>query len=512
MLLVGGMIWAVKPLTHGKSPAVAAEPDTSMPKAEVAEEEHLPAVPALADAPVVVTTVVKAAPPRPLTPPAPKAEPKKIEVAPSPAKPPVPAAVAAVQTNATQKRTFKRRHFTTDEDLRKQLVLVPELTLKSISLKSRVLLATAPKTKKYTAEDMPDFAGLPMRMGVDCQLGKEAAENLQILSRKLRTIIAATIPKDGIDTRPNPIALRSALFDDQKSERPEWFQAEAIPTLQQFLMGENKPLRLLLVDILNEIKDRTSSRALAQRALYDLAPEVREAAVRALHGRPHDEYRSQLLDAFRYPWSPVADHAAEALVALDDCQVVPMLVDLLPEPDPSSPFRRSPNQPKEVRELVRVNHLANCLMCHAQSLVSTDPVRGLVPSPSQPLPPPIAPTQYYEGSTGPFVRADVTYLQQDFSVAQPVPSPGAWPVGQRFDYLVRTRIVAWPNKRPARSGEEIFKDDKRSDLPVDGVEEASYEQREAVLFALRELTGKDLGASSDNWRRVFGGGRLVTAE
>ena len=119
-----------------------------------------------------------------------------------------------------------------------------------------------------------------------------------------------------------------------------------------------------------------------------------------------------------------------------------------------------------MREVVRVNHLRNCLLCHAPATTATDPVRGLVPSPGQPLPPPFS-VPYYEGQIGLFVRADVTYLRQDFSVPQPVAKPGNWPVHQRYDYLVRTRYP---------TDEEL-----RRPAPK------TYPQREAVRWALREM-------------------------
>ncbi len=119
-----------------------------------------------------------------------------------------------------------------------------------------------------------------------------------------------------------------------------------------------------------------------------------------------------------------------------------------------------------VREVVRVNHLRNCLLCHAPATGRIGPVPGLVPSPEQPLPSPFS-AAYYSGSSGTFVRADVTYLRQDFSVPQPVARPGNWPTYQRYDYLVRTRY-------PTR--EELAKEPP-----------ATYPQREAVRWALREL-------------------------
>ena len=86
------------------------------------------------------------------------------------------------------------------------------------------------------------------------------------------------------------------------------------------------------------------------------------------------------------------------------------------------------------RELVRINHLSNCMLCHAPSLSKDDLVRGRVPMPGED-PPPL----YYGEVTGLFVRADTTYLRQDFSVVQPVAGAGKWPGDERFDYMVRTR-------------------------------------------------------------------------
>src|SRR5436305_14561884 len=97
------------------------------------------------------------------------------------------------------------------------------------------------------------------------------------------------------------------------------------------------------------------------------------------------------------------------------------------------------------------------------------------------LPPP---KQYYGGETlGLFVRAEVTYLRQDFSVTQPVEAADPWPTQQRFDYLVSER----PADEHGRG---------RGDTPEAGEESgrgpavAGYPQRESVLFALRELTCK----------------------
>jgi hypothetical protein len=228
---------------------------------------------------------------------------------------------------------------------------------------------------------------------------------------------------------------------------------------------------------------------------------VREAAVRALKDRPRKEYEGWLFSALRYPWRPVVSHAAEALVALDLKQSVPVLVGELGQPDPSVPFEVELPKKKKltvVRELVRVNHLGNCLLCHAQSLAQTDLVRGAVPTPDEPLPGPVTTPAYYKKKTGAFVRGDITYLQQDFSVYQPVANPGNWPAYQRYDYLVRLRRVT-PRELAAFKALQS----KLGDRPLS-------DQKRAILFALRELTGNDLGTSVEAWKEKFGTAELRT--
>jgi hypothetical protein len=144
-------------------------------------------------------------------------------------------------------------------------------------------------------------------------------------------------------------------------------------------------------------------------------------------------------------------------------------VDLLDLPSPSAPVWDARTNQDTVRELVRVNHLRNCLLCHAPSANKEDgPVRGLVPTPGEALP-----VQYYESQGGDFVRADITFLRQDFSVNLPESDTGPWPREQRYDFVTR--------------------------LPS-----GNYPQRGAVLSALRGLTGKDGGASSAHWRELLG--------
>jgi hypothetical protein len=197
------------------------------------------------------------------------------------------------------------------------------------------------------------------------------------------------------------------------------------------------------------------------------------------------EYLPFLLNGLRYPWAPVNFHAAEALVALDADAVVPELVKLLDAPDPCAPFEveRDGKKVTVVRELVRLNHNANCLLCHAPSLRPTDLVRGAVPSPSEPLPPRFSPAYYYGRGTsrdGLLVRASTTYLRQDFSEVLPVPHPGKWPEQQRFDFLVRVRSLTESELTAWRARERL------AGPPA---------SRQAVLYALQALAGPDAPAA-----------------
>ena len=258
----------------------------------------------------------------------------------------------------------------------------------------------------------------------------------------------------------------------------------------QMLQPEDSPIRALLVEVLAKIKGTEASVALAQRAVFDLSPGIREKAVQALADRPRAEFQKVLLETLRFPWAPAADHAAEALAALRLTDLQPDLVNLLKEPAPGLPYEGEVNGFKSpvMREIVRMNHLSNCCLCHALSTSAGDLVRGRVPTPGQEMREP-----YYGESTGTFVRADITFLRQDFSLVQPVANPGKWGGQQRFDYLVRTRKAT-----PMEAGLlRKMQNGKKS--------EETYPQREAALFALRELSGRDLGSKSESWLPLLKG-------
>jgi hypothetical protein len=313
-----------------------------------------------------------------------------------------------------------------------------------------------------------DLDGLPVRGASECHLSAEAAKRVDDISKLLRRLTArGRVRTDEIDEE------WAADVDDGRiikflSDKKDLLKEDNVSVLVQMLQTQGPQTRSQLIKMLASIKGSRSGAALAQRALFDLSPQLRDAAVLALKDRAPDEYRQALLDGFRHPWPPAAEHAAEALVALDDRGAIPNLKAMLDLPDPSAPVRDD-KQKWVVPELVKVNHLRNCLLCHAASHSTQDLVRGLVPKPGQELP-----QAYNESREGEFVRADVTYLRQDFSVMERVAQPAKWPAVQRFDYVVR--------RRPATDQEIMDMAD------VGRPDEPTYPQREAIKFALDRLT------------------------
>jgi hypothetical protein len=144
-----------------------------------------------------------------------------------------------------------------------------------------------------------------------------------------------------------------------------------------------------------------------------------------------------------------------------------------------------------VRELVRVNHNRNCLMCHSPSGDSVAPttLTAGVPIPGQQINPP---SQGY-GQSIPevLVRIDVTYLRQDFSLMQAVADAHPWPEMQRFDFLVRKRVL---DKDEAVAFKEKLE-------PRESGRLSPYHR--AALVALRDLTGRDTEPSAAAWRKLL---------
>src|SRR5262249_35259715 len=107
------------------------------------------------------------------------------------------------------------------------------------------------------------------------------------------------------------VTYQLAASVDKTLQGQAWRDAVAVRAQEQMLLPESSPVRMALVASLAGTKGPAAAAALARRAVFDLDPEVREAAVRALKSRPAAEYRAELVAGLRYPWPAFADHAAE---------------------------------------------------------------------------------------------------------------------------------------------------------------------------------------------------------
>jgi HEAT repeat protein len=405
--------------------------------------------------------------------------------------------VRTVKTVARHPGELKRRRILKEEELREQLAKMPEVGL-SRADRQAMIRSYETASGTGTLDFQPgvlfdvrrDLTNMPVRPAHLRQLDSNAGATLGTLSKKLHAYVDLAGAKDAQGQRPDPAALRQIMREEKHGKRLEWLRPEAVPVLRQLLIHEQTPIRRLLIELLTEITGSRAGELLAERAVFDLDPALRAAAVDALRLRPFDEFRQYLVGTLRYPWSPAADHAAEALAAIDDQEVIPQLVMLLNQPDPAAPFTGTRGGQYQ-RELVRVNHVGNCMMCHAAAMTMQEPVLGIAPGTSRRVTPGGWGGGGGGGQTAPFwVRADVTFFRQDFSESIPYGQRGvaaAQPT-RRFDYLVRTRQLG-------------AKETRRQQSQHDG--QAGYEQREAVLFALRELTGKDPGKDYDDWLALY---------
>jgi hypothetical protein len=267
----------------------------------------------------------------------------------------------------------------------------------------------------------------------------------------------------------------------------------------QMLAPEPVAKRRELVGQLTGIQHTEATQALGRLAVFSLEKEIRDAAVAALKDRPSQDYTAVLLQGLRYPWPEFARYATEAAVRLERRDLVPDLVDFLDEPDPRAPVERDMAGRKApvVRELVRLNHHHNCITCHAPAI--SDPnfkkygfTSDFVNAPVS-IPAPSTSPSYFGGPSFPdlAVRADVTYLRQDFSLMQ---KPSAAMTGaqtERFDFLVRVRAV----KPQDVAAYKAWKDKQ-------GPNYVSPNHRFA-LAALGRLTGIDGGETAAGWREAL---------
>ncbi|MBY0512978.1 MAG: HEAT repeat domain-containing protein, partial [Gemmataceae bacterium] len=309
------------------------------------------------------------------------------------------------------------------------------------------------------AKGRDDLAGLPFKVGNAADLGPTRAGDVEKHSAPLRKVVQDSSPGGTVE----PNKLYAALLDGKAApgNDPAWTTDAAVPGVQKLLQHESKYVRRLAVEALRKNPSPAATELLCRWAVFDVDPENRAAAVNALGERKNDRaaIKTHLLDLIRYPWPRAAEHAAEALVALRMVEAVPNLVVLLDLPDPDAPEKAADGTSYR-REMVRTNTARNCLLCHTPS-PGAEPLRGVD----------------YKNQAA---SATSTYLRHDFSAGLPVTAGGkAGP--QRYDFVAGVFPVATPGPSPDPSP-----------------------YREAVLWALRHLTGENLGTTAAAWAKYRG--------
>jgi hypothetical protein len=344
--------------------------------------------------------------------------------------------------------------------------------------------AVASRSRGELLAMVPPIANLPFLGDDQCHIEPGTAEFVAKVSQSVQKI------QPTFERRVHSTAVSHALV--QWLDDPQWRRPEAVRTITQIFQVENDRVRLRLVEYLAAVPGPEAGKGLVDRAVFDLNPDVRADAVAALAKRPLADYREHLPAAFRHPWPAAARHAAEAVVKLNRPELTVELEKLAPLPDPRLAVRNEQGKWLQT-EMVRINHLSNCMLCHPTTgrpgtsetmavnfsapdatAAKFDPSIGLVafvPASDSKLPG----QAYGPSSEGPTtqIRADIVYLRQDFSLLHQTTAYDPWPIMQRYDYVVRTR--------PATE-EEIARAVSAAERGPE-----SYPQRDALDFALAHL-------------------------
>lgn len=353
-----------------------------------------------------------------------------------------------------------------------------------------------------------DLAGLPFRMGDACRTEEEQATLFSTTARDFRRLALVLSQREKGGSPDTKEALWRLVREPGARAQPAAKDKKAMPRIaadkqdkafvaaaMQILGAESAAFRVSLARFLANVPNAEASQALARLAIFAPEPEVRSAALVSLKNRPAGEYTGILLQGFEYPLPAVAERSADALVTLKRKDVAVNLIKVLDQPDPRLPVKKDVDNVEVhvVRELVKVNHHRNCLLCHAPGNTQDVPkgvLRVPVPLPSEPLPT----VQYYQSeppAPNIVVRVDVTYLRQDFSMLMPVNDAKPWPDRQRFDFLVRARELT--PKQAAEFRELAAKQTAGEPSPY----------HRAAIDALRRLTGRDAEPTAPAWRKAL---------
>ncbi len=379
-------------------------------------------------------------------------------------------------------------------------------------------LKTPERFIELLMENRPDLAGLPFILGAACRQKNHERKEFS------EAVALVRMSADGPEQTPKHFW---ECYDESRKIQREHAKAgharivcadrSCVAALMQRLAAESAPLRKSLAERLpsfdkSDEDKKEVTRALTRLAVFAPEAEVRRMATDLLRPRDTSPATEIIVRGLHYPWPSVATNAAELVAQLKRRDLAVELVNLLEEPEPRAPRLREikGRNVSVVREVVRVNHLRNCLLCHPpgdwpgkdlelrerrlargklRDVAIEDVSLGAIPPPGHELP--MEPAGYdFASARQTEIRADITYLRQDFSLLLKVPGAAPWPKLQRFDFMVRVRALS---DAEAKAAHAEF---------AGGAATSLY--RQAALSALRLLSGRDGGTTAGGWRAALG--------
>ena len=346
----------------------------------------------------------------------------------------------------------------------------------------------------------PETRGMPFVMGDACRMDAGKSQSFQTNVEAVRQSLDMDSPRRAHGELDDTHAQFWNTYSAQTAANGANSEA-GIAALTQMIAPERAALRKTLVQRMSQSNRADATRALARAAVFDRDSDVRELAIHHLKNRDNGlakETKEILMQGMRYPMLSVAKQAALAVLVLDrNKELLPELVAMLDEPAPGDPVEKNVDDKAvcTVREVVRVNHHRNCLLCHSPSQTGQpNEVPGVIPTPGMPFAQSASEAYGSAQSQGdPMIRADTTYLRQDFSVLMPVENAAPWPDKQRFDFMVRTRVV---------DGAELNVLQER----VRARAGAPTDHQKTVHLLLKQMTGQDAAPNRAAWERVLKNG------
>jgi hypothetical protein len=340
-----------------------------------------------------------------------------------------------------------------------------------------------------------ELRGLPFIMGDACRQNKPKAISFQASVSAVRDGLEFDSGRFGRNGDPKEHTVFWSTYMSGTGQQGIDTD-HGIAALTQILGPERISMRASLIEKLKQSNHREATRAIARAAVFDSDPAIRYSATAALKDRPKADYDEVLMHGLRYPLPNVANQAAQVMLVLERKDLLPKVAAYLDEAAPGDPIPAKVDGKDVcvVNEVVKINHHRNCLLCHPPSATgATEEVPGVIPIPGVPFP--TSPKDAYGSAQSlgePMVRADTTYLRQDFSVMMPVTGAAPWPEMQRFDFLVRQRIV---------EGKELNLLQETVQARAADFVSANHK---AALQVLRELSGQNAAPNAAAWQRVLG--------